>query len=194
MKKTNKIVVASSLVVGSLLVAPAAFAADNTVTQAVTGGTLTASASDVTLASVTTAHTDQNSTGSLTVTADDSSGTGAGWNVTEQVTDLAYSGSNGGTDIPAANFSVTSVGAATMTAGQAIDSTGTDAAPTGPQSANVATGVSGTLDTPVKVFVAGAAFGQGTYTLPVDLNLTVPANSRVGSYSGTLTTTITSAP
>lgn len=194
MKKTGKIVVASTLVVGSLLVAPAAFAADNTVTQAVTGGTLTASASDVTLTPVTTAHTDQDSAGSLTVTADDSSGTGAGWNVTQQVSALAYSGTNGGTDIPAANVSVTSVGAATLTAGQAIDSTGTDAAPTGPQSANVTSGVSGTLDTPVKVLVAGANFGQGTYSLPVNLNLTVPANSRAGSYTGTLTTTITSAP
>lgn len=194
MKKTSKISAVSALVAGSLLVAPAAFAADNTVTQAVTGGSLSASATDVTLGSVATAHTDQDSAGSMTVTADDTSGTGAGWHVTEQVSDLVYSGSNGGTNIPAANFSVTSVGAVAATAGQSVDATGTDAAPTGPQSANITTGVSGTLDQPVTVFVAGAGFGQGTYTLPVNLNLTVPAESRAGSYSGTLTTTITSAP
>ena len=130
----------------------------------------------------------------MTVTADDSSGTGAGWHVTEQVSALAYNGTNGGTAIPAANFSVTSVGAVTMTAGQTVDTTGTDAAPTGPQSGNITSGVSGTLDSPVTVLVAGASYGQGTYTLPVNVNLTVPANSRVGSYAGTLTTTITSAP
>lgn len=191
MKKT-KIIVASTLVAGSLLIAPAAFA--STVTQGVTGGTLTASATDVSLGSITTTHTDQDSAGSMTVTADDSTGTGSGWNVTEQVSDLAYTGSNGGTAIPAANVSVTSVGAVTATAGQTVDPNGTDVAPTGPQSANVASGVSGTLDAPVKVLVAGANYGQGTYTAPVNLNVTVPAESRVGTYTGTLTTTITSAP
>ncbi|MDN4616343.1 hypothetical protein P5G50_17985 [Leifsonia sp. F6_8S_P_1B] len=192
MKKTYRIVSLAALVTGSLLVAPAALA--STVTQAVTGGSLTASASDVTLPAVATAHTDQDSPGSLTITADDSTGTGAGWHVTEQVSDLVYSGSSAGTDIPASNLSITSVGAASVTAGQAIDTSGTDAAPTGPQSGNVTSGVTGTLDSPVTVFVAGPDHGQGTYTLPVDLNLTVPADSRVGTYSGTLTTTITSAP
>jgi hypothetical protein len=192
MKKTTKTVTAAAIVAGSLLVAPAAFA--STVSQAVTGGSLSASASDVTLASVATAHTDQDSPGSLVVTADDSTGTGSGWHVTEQVSALAYSGSSGGTDIPAADLSVTSVGAAAMTAGQAIDPSGTDGAPTGPQSGDITSGVTGTLDSPVTVFVAGPGYGQGTYTLPVNLNLTVPADSRVGTYTGTLTTTITSAP
>jgi hypothetical protein len=79
-------------------------------------------------------------------------------------------------------------------AGQAIDGTGTDALPTGPQSANITSGVSGTLDAPVTVLVAGAGFGQGTYTVPVNLSLAVPAESRVGTYTGTLTTTISAAP
>lgn len=194
MKKSHKIIAVSTLAVGSLLIAPAAFAADNTVTQTVTGGTLTASATDVSLGSVATAHTAQNSTGQLTVSADDSTGSGAGWHVTEQVSSLAYTGTNGGTAIPASDFSITSVGAVAMTAGQTIDTTGTDASPTGPQIGNITNGVSGTLDNAVTVLVAGPNFGQGTYTVPVNVNLAVPANTRAGSYAGTLTTTITSAP
>ncbi|HET7399537.1 MAG TPA: hypothetical protein VFJ94_13550, partial [Intrasporangium sp.] len=136
----------------------------------------------------------QNSTGTMTITADDSTGTGAGWNVTEQVSNLIYTGSYTGTDIPAANLAITSVGAVTATAGQTVDNTGTDLSPTGPQSANKTSGVTGTLETARTVFRAGVNYGLGTYTLPVNLNLEVPADSRVGTYTGTLTTTITSAP
>jgi hypothetical protein len=193
MKRSTTILASAALVAASLTVAPAAFA-DNSVTQTVTGGSRTASAAAVTLPGLATAHTQQVNTGSMTVTADDSTGTGAGWAVTEQVSALVYSGSAGGTDIPASNLAISGVDAVTATAGQTIDITGTDALPTGPQSANITSGVSGTLDAPVTVLVAGAGFGQGTYTVPVNLSLTVPAESRVGTYTGTLTTTISAAP
>jgi hypothetical protein len=46
----------------------------------------------------------------------------------------------------------------------------------------------------VKVLRAGVSYGQGTYTQGLNVALTVPANSRVGTYTGTLTTTISAAP
>ena len=42
--------------------------------------------------------------------------------------------------------------------------------------------------------MATAAYGAGTYTQALGVTLTIPAMSRVGVYTGTLTTTITSAP
>ena len=52
----------------------------------------------------------------------------------------------------------------------------------------------GTLDTARKTLVATAAYGSGTYSQLLSVTLTIPAMSRVGVYTGTLTTTITSAP
>lgn len=193
MRKTAAALAVATLTTGILFVAPSAFAADS-VSQSVTGGSRTATVADLGLAPVATAHTAQAVTGTMTLSADDSTGTGAGWNVTEMVSDFAYAGTNGGTAIPAAAFSITSVGAVTSSAGQAIDATGTDASPTGPQSANVTTGVSGSLDAAVKVISAGVNYGSGTYAQPINVSLTVPADSRVGTYTGTLTTSITAAP
>ena len=180
----------SALLVGT--VAVPAFAAD-TVTQTVGAGTRTASVADLTLAAVTTTHVAQTSTGSMTLTADDSSGSGTGWDVTVLTSAFVYSGANSGVDIPAENFLLTSSAAPVMTAGQAIDATGTDAAPTGPQLGTLA-GVSGTLDAARKTILAGVNFGQGTYTQDLAVSLTIPAESRAGAYTGTLTTTITAAP
>lgn len=193
-KTAAKMLAVTALTAGVLLTAPSAFAADS-VTQTVTGGSRTASIADLALTGVATSHSGTAiNTGVMTLAVDDSTGTGSGWNVTEMVTDFVYSGTNGGTAIPAVNFSINSVGAVTSSAGQAIDATGTDLAPTGPQSGNITAGVTGTLDTARVVLRAGASFGQGTYSQPINVNLAVPANTRVGTYTGTLTTTITAAP
>jgi hypothetical protein len=50
------------------------------------------------------------------------------------------------------------------------------------------------LNSAVSVFSAGAGQGSGSYTVPLTLNLLVPANAATGSYTGTLTTTIAAAP
>ena len=173
-------------------VATTAFAAD-TVTQAVTAGTRTASNANLALANVAYAHTAQTSTGTMTLTADDSTGSGAGWNVTILSSAFVYTGANSGTNIPAANFSLTSAAAPVMTAGQAVDATGSDVAPKGPQLGTLA-GVSGTLDAARKTVSAGVNFGLGTYTQALSVSLSIPAQSRVGTYTGTITTTIAAAP
>jgi hypothetical protein len=176
---------------GGLLVvslAGSAFAA-NSVVQAITGSGLTASVADLTLASVAYQNAAHDVTGTMVLTADDSTGSGAGWNVTIVSSAFVWVGTaNGGTNIPAANFALTSAAAPAVIAGQAVGaalSTGPQVPPTSPL---------GTLDTPRKTLVATAAYGAGTYTQALGVTLTIPAQSRVGVYTGTLTTTITSAP
>ena len=82
---------------------------------------LTASVADLTLASVAYQNAAHDVTGTMTLTADDSTGSGAGWNVTIQSSALVWVGTaNGGIDIPAADFALTSAAAPAMIAGQAV--------------------------------------------------------------------------
>jgi hypothetical protein len=163
--------------------------AANTVTQAITGSGLTASVADVTLTSIAYQNAAHDVTGTMTLTADDSTGSGAGWNVTIVSSAFVWVGTaNGGIDIPAAKLALTSAAAPTLIAGQVVSAT----AATGPQVPP--TSPLGTLDTPRKTLSATAAYGAGTYSQALGVTLTIPAQSRVGVYTGTLTTTITSSP
>ena len=94
----------------------------------------------------------------MVLTADDSTGSGAGWNVTIQSSTFVWVGTaNGGIDIPATKFALTTAAAPVKVSGQAVNvalSTGPQVLPTSPL---------GTLDTPRKVLVATAAYGAGTY-------------------------------
>jgi hypothetical protein len=170
------------------LAAPAG--AVDTVTQSVTAGTRTASVADLPFTAVAYSHSAQTATGSMTLTADDSTGSNAGWNVTILSSAFVWSagtgGATSGTDIPAADFSLTSAAAPTMTAGQAVDATGGPMVPT--------TSPVGTLDTARKTVQANTTFGNGTYDQALGVSLTIPADSAAGTYTGTLTTTISAAP
>lgn len=191
----NKIAAARRLALGlgtvALLagtVAGTTFAA-NTVTQAITGSGLTASVADLTLPSVAYQNAAHAVTGTMILTADDSTGSGAGWNVTIQSSAFVWVGTaNGGTNIPASAFALTTAAAPTLIAGQAIGaalSTGPQVPPTSPL---------GALDSPRKTLVATAAYGAGTYGQDLGVTLTIPSQSRVGVYTALITTTITSAP
>ena len=177
----------SCTLLAATLAGPAAAA--DTVSLAITGSGLTASVANLTLTSVAYQNAAHTVSGSMVLTADDSTGSGAGWNVTIISSAFVWVGTaNGGTDIPAANFVLTSAAAPTMIAGQVVSvaaSTGPQVPPTSPF---------GTLDTARKTLVATAAYGQGTYSQALGVSLTIPSMSRVGVYTGTLTTTITSAP
>lgn len=165
-------------------------AADSSVTTTITAGNRTASVADVDLGSVAYSHSTQSETGSMTLTADDSTGSNAGWNVTIQTSAFVWSagsgGASSGTNIPAANFELTSAAAPTETAGQVVDATGGPNVP--------ATSPLGTLDSARKVVQANAGYGNGTYTQALGVSLSIPAQSAAGTYTGTLTTTITAAP
>ncbi|MEA2610151.1 MAG: WxL domain surface cell wall-binding [Chloroflexota bacterium] len=176
---------------GALLVATLAgpALASNTVVQAITGSGLTASVADLTFASVPYQNAAHDVTGSMVLTADDSRGTSLGWNVTIQTSAFVWVGTaNGGTDIPAANFVLTSAAVPVMVAGQVVNV----AADTGPQVPAISPLLS--LGSARKVISATAAYGAGTYTQALGVTLTIPALSRVGVYTGTLTTTISSTP
>ncbi len=161
-------------------------AAANQVTQTINAGTRTASIADLSLGAVNYSHSAQSNTGTMVLTADDSSGSGAGWNVTVQSSAFVYSGANGGTNIPAANFAITTAGAPTRTAGQNVDVVGGPSAPL--------VGSTGSLDVARKTMSALVGFGQGTYTQNLDVNLSIPALSRAGTYTGTMTVTISAGP
>ncbi len=177
----------AGLLVGTL--AGPAFAAD-TVTQAITaGGGLSASVANLTLPSVAYENATHDVTGTMVVTADDSRGTALGWSVTIQASDFVYTGANAGTDIPAANFALTSAEQPTLIAGQPVSLV----ASTGPQ-IPIEGIVWGSLAAPLKVIRATAAFGNGTYAQNLGVTLTIPGQSKVGTYTGTLTTTISATP
>jgi hypothetical protein len=180
--------VALSLGAGALLVGTIAgptLAAD-AVSQAVNAGTRSASVANLTLGAVNYSHSAQSQTGSMTLTGDDSSGSGEGWNVTILSSAFVYSGTNGGTDIAASNFSLSSAAAPVATAGEAVDATNGPKVPT--------VSPVGTLDSARKTVQANAGYGEGTYTQALGVSLSIPAQSRAGTYTGTLTTTIASAP
>lgn len=182
-----------SLAFASILALGAALPAfaDNGVSLTVNAGSRTASVANVNLTAITYSHDAQTRPGSMTLTADDRTGSGAGWNVTIQSSDFVYDSaapgaSANGSDIPAANFSITTANAPAKTSGQAIDATNGPKVP--------GSGATGTLDTEHKVIQANAAYGLGTYTQALDVSLAVPAQSRAGNYSATLTVTINAAP
>jgi hypothetical protein len=147
---------------------------------------LSASVANLTLAPVTFSHNQQVSTGSMTLTASAGTLDLLGWNVTIQASTFAYSGPNGGTNIPASNFALTSAAAPVLVSGQAIDATG---GPTVP-----ATSPLGTLDVARKVLQANVTFGKGTYTQALGVSMTIPAQARAGTYTTSLTTTISAGP
>lgn len=173
-----------ALLAAAIGAAPA-FAAD-TVIQVINAGARTASVANLTLPALSYSNSAQSNSGTMVLSVDDSSGTGAGWNVTIQSSAFVYSGANNGTNIPAANFSLTAAAAPVMTAGQAVDATN---GPKVPASSPV-----GTLDSARKVIQANADYGLGAYTQNLSVSLSVPAQSRAGTYTGTLTTTISASP
>ena len=164
--------------------------ADNTMSQVIVGGTRSASVTNQAFGDVRSepaGHSAQTQTGTVTLTADDSSGTGAGWNVTLRSSDFVYTGPNGGTNIPAVNFSITTASAPTVTAGAAVDGANGPLVPAD-------LGGSRTLDSGVKVLQAHPGYGMGTYSQVIGTSLSLPAQSRAGTYTGTLTASITAGP
>lgn len=177
--------VALAATLGITLALPAGAA--NTVTQTINAGTRSVSIADMTLGAVNYSHGAQANAGTMVLTADDSSGSGAGWNVTVQSSAFVYSGTMGGTNIPAGNFSITSALGATSTAGDPVDVVG------GPKVPLTFT-TPATLDVARKTLQAELTFGEGTYTQDLGVSLAIPAQSRVGTYTGTMTVTISSGP
>ncbi|GAA1145563.1 hypothetical protein [Nesterenkonia lutea] len=182
MRTSVKTVTVGSLLAASMFITPAALAAESTATATVTGGSLSASAEDVALAAVTTSHAAQTTSGTVNLAVDDSTGTGDGWSVTQVVSDFGYTdGGNAGDAIAAEHFVVSSVGTVSALAGA-------DGAET------VDVGTAGSLGTERTVLSAAAENGEGSYTVPLSVDLNIPEGSRAGAYAAVLTTTTAATP
>ena len=158
-------------------------------------GALSASVADLTFGQITYSHAQQVQTGTLTLTATDTGVAGlinSGWNVTLLSSAFSYTGPNSGSPIPASNLAITSAGSPVRISGQAISPTG------GPRTTNV----TGALNVARKTiqadgptgFIVLTYYGIGTYTQPIGVSLTVPGQTRAGTYSATLTVTISAGP
>lgn len=94
--------------------------------------------------------------------------------MTLQFSTFAYTGPNGGSDIPVANLALTAARPPVGTSGQALDTVG---GPTFPPT----TLLPATLDVPRKILQTQPLFGIGTDEQDVDIALTVPALTRAGT-------------
>lgn len=166
-------------------IASPAFAA-NDVTQVITAnGTFTASIASASMNTISYSNTAVTTAGTMNMSVDDGRGNSAGWNVTVASTDFDYAGASTiGIDIPNDNFAITATNDPAYVAGQTIQ-------PTGPVA--VAAGAA-SLDTARETIQAAAGTGSGQYTQALPVSLLVPAFSQAGTYTATLTVTITSGP
>lgn len=171
----------SPLTVAGLAVSVVALLAAPTTVQAA----LTASVADLTLPAVTSSHVAQTSAGTMTLTVTDSE-PGAGWKVTIVASAFAYSGAHGGKSIAAENLSIVEAREPVLVSGQAIDPSGGPKVPP--------SGATGALDVARKTIQAEVGYGGGTYTQELGVSLAVPANSRAGTYTASLTVTASAGP
>jgi len=162
-----------------------------TVTVAITGGTLGVTAADVTLSGVVLDGTDTTATspfGDNTWNGVDARGTGVGWNLTIDATDFNTGGSPNRTiDISEAdqNYKIM------LTADHIIPLAGN----TNPVSqvtslTDIPTTGSGTL----KFLSAAVDTGMGSYNLQPNFELEIPAETYAGTYTSTITVTAVSGP
>jgi hypothetical protein len=150
------------------------------VTAGVTAGVRSAGLTAAAFDSGAFSHAEQAIGTDVTLSVDDLTGANAGWNVTVSSSELTWSaatdGPTAGSDLPAGALAVTTVGSITTVSG---DAWAGDTA-------------IGALGSPVKVLSTSG--GSGSYTAALTLTLTIPGQASVGTYAGTLTTTISAAP
>jgi WxL domain surface cell wall-binding len=148
------------------------------------GGSLTAKTTPtLTFPGVTLNAYNRTSNATVSVTADDESGSGSGWNL--NATSTTFS-DGGGHSLPTT--------ATTISAASAGAATGNCSLPTNNTSYPVTLPAGSTPPTAARLFNAGAGTGSGPANLSLTANLAVPANTRAGSYNSTWTFTLSSGP
>jgi hypothetical protein len=157
----------------------------STGTATVTGGSLTSSTPSSFTASATTLDgTDKTATYTLPITVTDATGSGAGWNFT--VTSTTFTTGGGSPHTLADN-------ASTMTAVTAFCAASTTC--TNPSnSIGYPMTLPGASATAVKMFNAAANTGMGKFTVTPSVSIAIPASTYAGTYTSTLTLSLTSAP
>jgi hypothetical protein len=118
----------------------------------------------------------------LTLSPDDESGSGVGWNLTATSTTFTSSGHA----LPTT--------AAQITAASATSATGTCSLPSNQISYPATVPAGSIAPSAVKVFNSAAGSGAGPANLVLTANLNVPGNARIGTYTSTWTLTLASGP
>lgn len=170
---------------GSCQAAGAATTASPTVTGTVAAGALSVATSAAPTFSANLATGDQTPTYTLPLTATDTTGTGAGWNLT--ITSTQFTTGGGTPHTLAAN-------ASTITGVTSACATGTCTNPTNAVTYPVGVPAAATAPTAVKFFNAAANTGLGSFTVTPTVGVFVPSSTFAGSYSSTLTVSIVSGP
>jgi hypothetical protein len=166
-------------------VASAATTANPTVTGTVAGGALSVATSAAPTFSANLALGDSTPTYTLPLTATDTTGTGAGWNLTISSTQFTTGG--GTPHTLAANASA-------ITGVTSVCATGTCTNPTNAVTYPVVVPAAATPPTAVKFVNAAASTGMGAFTVTPTVGVFVPSTTFAGSYSSTLTVSIVSGP
>jgi hypothetical protein len=165
--------------------AGAATTANPTVTGTVSAGALSVATSAAPTFSANLASGDQTPTYTLPLTATDTTGTGAGWNLT--ITSTQFTTGGGTPHTLATN-------ASTVTGVTSSCASGTCTNPTNAVTYPVSIPAGATAPTAVKLFNAAANTGLGSFTVTPTVGVFVPASTFAGSYSSTLTVSIVSGP
>jgi hypothetical protein len=166
--------------------APSALAADATVTGTINAGSLGITTSATPSFSVTLDGSDKTPTYTVPTTVTDTTGTGAGWNLT--ITSTQFTTGGGAPKTLATNAStITGVNSS-------CTGTGTCTSPT--NSIGYPLGVPAGSSPPaaVKYFNAAASTGAGEFTNTPTVQVAVPASASTGTYTSTLTLAAVSGP
>jgi hypothetical protein len=125
---------------------------------------------------------DQSLTTPLTLSPNDQTGSGAGWNLTATSTTFT----TGSGTLPTA--------AAEIIAASASSTSGTCSLPVNQIAYPVSIPAGASAPAAVKVFDASAGTGAGPVNVALTASLHVPGNARVGTYTSTWTLTLASGP
>jgi hypothetical protein len=163
-----------------------ALADSTTVTMNVNGGSLAESVYATPVSTpVTLNGTDQTTSYTFSVDANDPTGTGNGWKV--QVTSTTFSTGGGAHAL--------STGASSVTSASASCKQGTCTSPTTSSlSYPVAVPAAATPPAAVTFFNAATNTGMGEFVVSPSVQVNIPANTYAGTYSSTLTLSIVSGP
>jgi WxL domain surface cell wall-binding len=163
----------------------AALGASATATGTLTGSTLSLSTSATPTFSANLDSGDSTPTYTVSLTIQDTRGTGAGWNTTITSTQFTTGG---------ATPSTLATNASTLTGVISACASGTCTNPTNAISYPVAVPAGATAPTAVKFFNAAANTGMGKFTNTPTIGVFVPQSSFAGTYTSTLTIAIVSGP
>lgn len=186
MTTVNKLLTALlAALTGACFVAASAHAAAVTATGTVSGSTLSVTTSATPSFSANLDSGDTTPMYTIPLTAQDTRGTGAGWNLT--ITSTTFTTGGGSPNL-------LSTSASSLTGVTSSCTSGTCTNPSNAQSYPVTVPAAGTAPAAVKFFNTSASNGMGKFTITPTIGVTVPQNAFAGSYTSTVTIAIVSGP